>query len=240
MNSEPLFSMWARLGVNFPAFKPSKDEPLVEGLIAQTSLIGRYEPRLLEGMAGWLQKHGDLINTSLMHRHIMNGDPAVIGLVFDVLSSKETAKLKQLTKYCRPKKKAEMLFYAAETSPTMKAQAVENETDLNRKWNLLYVSLRIKTDAVSDRREVLKRNPNLARRALFGVVMRTEILNFLLQKGSSFPAEISKTLGYRYHRVIADVQGLIRDGAIIDSFAGKKRLLTISPAFYDYLHAMPY
>jgi hypothetical protein len=83
------------------------------------------------------------------------------------------------------------------------------------------VSLQNKTDAVFVRREVLKRNPNLARRALFGVVMRTEILNFLLQKGSSFPAEISKTLGYRYHRVISDIQGLVRDGAIIDSFAGK-------------------
>jgi hypothetical protein len=240
MNSEPLFSMWARLGVNFPAFKPSKEETLVEELIAQTSLIGRYEPRLLEGMAGWLQKHGDLVNTSLMRRHIENGDPAVIGLVFDTLNSKETAKLKQLTKYCRPKKKAEMLFYAAETSPTMKAQAVENETELNRKWNLLYVSLRIKTDAIYDRKEVLKRNPNLARRALFGVIMRTEILNFLLQKGSSFPAEISKALGYRYHRVIGDVHGLIRDGAIIDSLAGKRRQLKISPAFNDYLNAIPY
>jgi hypothetical protein len=164
----------------------------------------------------------------------------VIGLVFDTLNSKETTKLKQLTKYCRPKMKAEMLFYAAETSPTMKAQAIENETELNRKWNLLYVSLRIKTDAVFDRKEVLKKNPNLARRALFGVIMRTEILNFLLQKGSSFPAEISKALGYRYHRVIADIQGLIRDGALIDSFAGKKRQLKISTAFYNYLNAMPY
>ena len=240
MNIDSLFSMWARLGVNFPAFKPSREEPLVEELIALTSLIGRYEPRLLEGMAGWLQKHGDLINTSLMRRHIEIGDSAVIGLVFDTLTSKETAKLKQLVKYCRPKKKAEMLFFAAESSPTMKAQAVEHETELNRKWNLLYVSLRIKTDAVFDRKEVLKKNPNLARRALFGVVMRTEILNFLLQKESSFPAEISKALGCRYHRVISDIQGLIRDGVIIDSFAGKRRQLRISPAFHDYLNAMPY
>jgi hypothetical protein len=240
MNSDSLFSMWARLGVNFPAFKPSREEPLVEELIAQTSLIGRYEPRLLEGMAGWLQKHGDLINNSLMRRHIELGDSAVIGLVFDTLTSKETAKLKQLTKYCRPKRKAEMLFFAAESSPTMKAQAVEHETELSRKWNLLYVSLRIKTDAVFDRQKVLKKNPNLARRALFGVVMRTEILNFLLQRGSSFPAEISKVLGYRYHRVISDIQGLIRDGVIIDSFAGKKRQLKISPAFHDFLNAIPY
>jgi hypothetical protein len=240
MNNEPLLSMWARLGVNYPAFKPVEEEPLVEDLIAQTSLIGRYDPRLIEGMAGWLQKHGDLVNTALMRRHIEKGDPAVVGLVFDTLTSKETAKLKQLTKYCHPKKKAEMLFFSAESSPTMKAQAVEHETELTRKWNLLYVSLRIKTDAVFDRKEVLKRNPNLARRALFGVVMRTEILNFLLQKGSSFPAEISKELGYRYHRVISDIQDLIRDGAVIDSFSGKTRQLKISPAFHDFLNAIPY
>ena len=81
MNCEPLFSMWARLGVNFPAFAPSKEEALVEDLIVQTSLIGRYEPRLMEGMAGWLQKHGDLVNASLMRRHIESGHLAVIGLL---------------------------------------------------------------------------------------------------------------------------------------------------------------
>src|SRR5512137_1826204 len=124
MNADSLFEKWMRVGVNFPAFEPCSEEPLIEDLIAQTSLIGRYEPRLIEGMAGWLQKHGDLVNTSLMRRHIENGDAAVIGLVFDTLTSKETDKLKQLTKYCRPKKKAEMLFFAAESSPTMKAQAV--------------------------------------------------------------------------------------------------------------------
>jgi hypothetical protein len=63
--------MWTRLGVNFPAFNPSKGEPLVEELIAQTSLIGRHEPRLIEGMAGWLQKYGDLVNTSLKRRNIL-------------------------------------------------------------------------------------------------------------------------------------------------------------------------
>ena len=95
MNSEPLFSMGTRLGVNFPAFNPSKEEPLVEELIAQTSLIGRYETRLIEGMAGWLQKHGDLVNTSLMRRHIESGDPAVIGLL------RYTSKAKGLSKELR-------------------------------------------------------------------------------------------------------------------------------------------
>ena len=133
-----------------------------------------------------------------------------------------------------------MLFYAAESSPTMKAQAIEHQENVNRRWNLYFVSLRIKTDAVLNRKSVLKNNPNLARRALFGVEMRTEILNFLLWKGSSFPAEISKSLGYQYHRVIEDIQRLIRDGALIDSVSGKKRELRISPDFYNYLNIIPY
>ncbi len=78
-----------------PAFNPSKGEPLVEELIAQTSLIRRYEPRLIEGMAGWLQKHADLVNTSLMRRHIESGDLAVIGLL------RYTSKPKVLSKELR-------------------------------------------------------------------------------------------------------------------------------------------
>ena len=74
MNSESLFQLWARIGVNFPAFTPSAEEPLVEELIAHTSLTGRYEPRLMEGMTGWMAKHGDLVNTcsctGIFHRGI--------------------------------------------------------------------------------------------------------------------------------------------------------------------------
>ena len=81
--------------MNLPAFNPSKGEPLVEELIAQTSLIGRYEPRLIEGMAGWLQKHWDLVNTSLMRRHIESGHLAVIGLL------RYTSKPKVLSKELR-------------------------------------------------------------------------------------------------------------------------------------------
>jgi hypothetical protein len=44
----------------------------------------------------------------------------------------------------------------------------------------------------------------------------------------------------RYNGVISDIQGLIRDGVIIDSLAGKKRQLKISPAFHDFQNAIPY
>lgn len=240
MNQKSLFPLWARIGVNFPAVEPSESEPLVEDLIAQTSIIGRYEPRLIECMAGWLAKHGDLINTSLMHKYISQGNSAVIGLIIDLIETRQSAKLKKLITYCKPNKKAEMLFHAAENSPTMKAEAIEKESGINKNWNLYYVSLRIKTDAVFDRSMILKNNPNLARRALFGSGMRTEILNFLLNKGTSFPAEIANHFGYRYHRVIEDIQDLIQEGAVIDTRSAKKRMLQLSPAFEKYLNIIPW
>jgi hypothetical protein len=240
MQPKPLFQQWVRVGVQFPAFEPSSEEPHLEELIANTSVVGRYEPRLIECMAGWITKHGELINTSLMHKHLSGGDSAVLGLLFELVESKDALKVKQLLKYCKPKKKAEMLFYAAENSPTMKAKAIENETKLNKKWNLFFASLRLKTDAVVERKQILRDNPNLARRALFGVQMRTEILNFLLRNGSSFPGEIAKQLGYQYHRIFEDIQDLIRDGVVMDSQEGKKRILRISPPFEKYLNLLPY
>ena len=161
---ELLYQKWKRMGVNFPAFEASNKAPLIEELIAQTSIVGRYEPRLIECMAGWIQKHGSLIKASLMRKYLAAGDSAVIGLILDLLDSKETLKLRRLSKYCTPKKKAEMLFYAADHSPTMKSEAIEKEAEINRKWNLFYVSLKIKTDAILERKQVLKMNPNLGHR----------------------------------------------------------------------------
>jgi hypothetical protein len=240
MNPESLFPAWARLGINFPAFKPSKEEPLVEDLIAQTSKIGRYEPRLLEGMVGWITKHGELMNTSLMHKYISLGDSSVLGLVFDLLESKESEKLKNLNRYCVQKDKAEMLFYIAESSPRMKAEAIEKEQAINKKWNLYYANFRIKTDAVFERKWVLRNNSNLARRALFKPIMRTEILNMLLNKGKSFPAEIARNLRYQYHRIVDDIEELIREGAIIETILKKKREVQLSPSFKEYLQLTPY
>ena len=175
-----------------------------------------------------------------MHKYINYGDSAVIGLISDLVDSKESTKFKAIRKYCKPKDKAEMLFFSAESSSVMKAQAIESATELNDKWNLYYVSLRIKTDTVYNRKEILKKNPNLARRALFGSEMRTEILNFLLSKKASFPSEIAKALGYRYHRVLEDIHNLLRDGALVERSFNKKKEIRLSQPFIDYLKSIPF
>jgi len=235
-----LCKKWMRLGVGFSGTEPALEEPHLEELIAETSLIGRYDVRLIEGMAGWIQEHGDLINMSLMHKNIKLADSAVIGLVSDLISGAAAQKFKKIVKYCTPKTQPEMLIYGSEKSEETRTAAVKNETEANRRWNLYFVDLRIKSDAVFQRNLMLKLNHNLARRALFGAEMRTEILNYLLEKERSFPAEIARNLGYRYHRVMEDVHGLLKDGALVRYETGRKKEITIAQPFADYLRQIPF
>jgi len=235
-----LYRKWMRLGVGFSDIEPSFSEPPLEELIAETSLIGRYDLRLIEGMAGWIQEHGDLINMSLMHKNIKLADSAVIGLVSDLVGGAAAQKFKNIVKYCTPKPTPEMLIYGSEKSEETRTEAVKNETEINRRWNLYYVDLKIKSGAVFQRNLILKLNHNLARRALFGAEMRTEILNYLLEKERSFPAEIARNLGYRYHRVMEDIHGLLKNGALIQYEAGRKKEITIAQPFANYLRQIPF
>jgi len=237
---DSLYEKWNHLAGAFPAMGCSLQEPLLEELIAETSVIGRYEPRLIEIMAGWIQENGDLINTVLMSKFIPSGDSSVIGLLTDLLDSKEALKFKNLQKYCVPKEQPEMLYHEANSSPTLKAKAVETETEINRKWNLYYVSLRIKTNAIYNRQWVLKNNPNLARRALFGAEMRTEILNYLLSRERSFTAEIARTFGYRQHRVAEEIDRMIKEGIVKEYPSGRKKEIAMQPEFGKYLGLIPF
>ncbi|MDR0308041.1 MAG: hypothetical protein LBI42_14545 [Chitinispirillales bacterium] len=235
-----LYRKWMRLGVGFSGTEPALEEPYLEELIAETSLIGRYDSRLIEGMAGWIQEHGDLINMSLMQKNIKLADSAVLGLISDLVAGKEAQKFKKIAKYCTPKSQPEMLFYGTGKSEETRTEAVKSETAVNRRWNLYYVDFKIKNGVVFQRNLMLKLNHNLARRALFGAEMRTEILNFLLNKRQSFPAQIARSLGYRYHRVMEDVHTLLRNGALVQQEVGRKKEITIAQPFMDYLKQIPF
>jgi hypothetical protein len=160
-----IFERWRRLGVNFTSTAPSVQEPLIEKLVADTIVYGRAEPRLLECMAAWLYYYGDLVNISLMRNYISQIDSAVLGLILELINHK---RLNQLIKYCAPKKYPEMLFKVKST--IMKAEAVNGSSEINSKWNLYFVSFRIKHGAIMNRHYVLKNNLNLARRRLVGTL----------------------------------------------------------------------
>ena len=163
--TDTVFEDWVRIGVKFTGTKPSADEPLVEGLIAQTSIVCRKWPRLMDVMAGLVQLYGDLLNVSLMRKYIPHGDSAVIGLLCDLVTSREAEKIKLLTKYCAPKETPEFLFPENYLTIDIVEHMVPEETrKICRKWNLYFPYVRIKTNCMLIRKDILSRNPNLAHR----------------------------------------------------------------------------
>lgn len=230
-----IFESWRRLGVNFTSVDSSMQEPQVEKLVRDTLIKGRDEPRLLECMAAWLYQYGDLINISLMRNYVTQTDSAVFGFILELINHK---RLNQLIKYCTPKKDPEMLFNV--NSTIMKAEAVNSSSDINRKWNLYYVSFRIKNNAIMNRHYVLKNNPNLARRSLFGVSLKTEIINFILNNEDVYVAGISHYMGCHYHLVSSDIKEMIEDGIVRSVQYKRKNILEFIPSFRNYFCATPF
>jgi len=235
--TDSVFEDWVRVGVRFSGTQPAAIEPLMEKLIAQTSIVCRYWPQLFDIMAGWVQMHGDLINIPLMYKYLPESDRAVIGLLSDITNSKEAAKFKQLTKYCPPKKMPEMLFLEPKEYFTLEniIYIVPPDTaKLCKKWNLYYLSLNIKTNATFLREAILEHNPNLARRAMLGANMKTEILNYLLSKKISSPAEIADVVRHRLEKITDEVNILVADGFLTKTENG----ITLTPSFTEYLHSV--
>jgi hypothetical protein len=154
---DSLFEGWQRFGVRFTHTEPAAEPMLLERLIAETSIWGRYKPRLMDGMLGWIQKCGDLIDISLMRENLRYGASAVIGLLSDVLTSDAAQNFKQIKQYCTPKTKPEMLFHIGNDFMPLMIKAAYVATEINRIWNLYYVSLLIKTSTLYTRQYILRK-----------------------------------------------------------------------------------
>jgi hypothetical protein len=163
---DSLFEEWMCFGVRFTNTEPAAKEPQLERLIAETSLWGRYKPRLMDGMLGWIQKCGDLIDISVLRENIQYGDSAVLGLLSDVVTSDVAQNFKQIGQYCTPKAKPEMLFHIGNSFRPLVMKAAYVATEVNHKWNLYYVSLRIKTSTSYTRSYILENCHSLVQKTL--------------------------------------------------------------------------
>jgi hypothetical protein len=119
----------------------------------------------MDVMAGWVQLYGDLINVSLMRESLPQGDSAVIGLLCDLVTSTEAQNFKLLTRYCTPKETPDFLFFLRDLTIGMLEYMVpEDIKEICRKWNLYFSYVRIKTNCILAREDILNNNPRLAQR----------------------------------------------------------------------------
>ena len=237
---ETCIRKWVRTGINFTGYSMYKHEVNLEELIAATSVIGRYEPRLIYCMTSWIIKNGDLINVYRLKSEVINSDTAVLGALLEIsLTHKADKKLGNIIKFCNKKEKPEMMFIIADTSPSLKLSIIENGDLICNKWNVLCKEITIKPDSLFNRSYIMKHNKNLARRMLFGVQMKTEIFNILLEKKNLYIKQLQDILGYKYPVIFNEIKKL-HDEGIIDWYEDKQmKWISLNKRMENYLNKVP-
>lgn len=232
-----LYKIWTRLGVAFGESFSSEELVDLEKILVETSKAGRDDSRLLFGMRGWLLKHHDFVNGSRLIRLVQKEkQTAVLGAIIDsVIEENPRSVLKAVRKYCRKLKAPEFLFTRIGKSPT--------ESELNRKeylfvwkrWNLISREMSAMEGAIFEKPYVLRCNPNLALRALFGAGTRAEIFSYFLQNKEGNVLKISSALGQSYQPVYSELMAISKIGLGKVRKEGAERIFQVPHPFLKLL-----
>jgi predicted transcriptional regulator len=222
-----LYQKWAKFGwmVTEPVFQGDVD---LEELIAETTFGARHDGRLMKWLLTWFRDFGDLVNKKRLLRFIKQADTAVLGVVIDVAIQHGADKnFKTILAKCKPLKPAEVFQKGMDEITIYTEGQKEYGKKEYRKWGFYCTMLEFYDDAKRTREWVLKNNRLLAIRAIFGVSIRSEIINALEQNDGIAIQRLSKQTGYAYSGVYREVENLAKNG-LVEEDAGKGRILKLS------------
>lgn len=235
---EEIKSKWSRLGFRFFE-KPSKAPVDPEQLILETSVSGRVDPVLFSALLTWIIHFSDLINTARLSRLLKKADSSVMGLILDIaLQNHSHRKLIQVLGKCAPKNNPEILFSVMNNMQTTRDSEIENAINVGKKWGLFVSDIPIKQDALHNKAWVLKHNPNLYFRALFGPNIKAEIFYQLSVLKESYIQQLARIIGVSYQPVYAEVQEMIDNRFLNMRAIGRTKLVSMNPVFEQHLQAM--
>ncbi len=209
----------------------------LEKILVETSQAGRDDSRLLFGMRGWLLKHHDLVNGSRLIRFVrQEKQTAVLGAVIDsVIEINPRSVLKAVRRYCRKLNKPEFLFRRIGRSPTESELNQEECLSVWKRWNLISREMSTMGEAILEKPYVLRNNPNLALRALFGAGTRAEIFSYFIKNKEGNALEISFALGQSYQPVYSELMALCKIGLGKVTKVGAERIFQVPYPFLKVL-----
>ncbi len=230
-----LYQIWSRLGVAFdtaPFFGSSID---LEDVLVKTSLEGRKDSRLLFGMRGWLLKHYELVNSARLICKIKScSSTAVLGAVIEsVILEYPRSNLKYAIKYCHPLSQSDFVFDSVRYSKTISHLNQMENLPLWKKWNLISREMGDMHGAIREKKFVLKHNPQLALRALFGAGLKAEVLSFFLNHRKGNARQIALAIGLSYEPVYSELMLFKKIGLAEEKKKGQTRVFSLSPKFFD-------
>lgn len=234
---ENLYKIWTRLGVGFNESFSKEGSIDLEKILVETAHAGREDSRLLFGMRGWLLKHHDLVNGSRLIRFLKEEkETAVLGAIVDsVVEQEPRSVLLSVKRYCKKRKEPEFVFSKiAQSKVESKVNRLENHPVWKR-WNLISNEMSVMEGAIHEKNYVLKHNPNLALRALFGAGTRAEIFSFFLKQKEANASEIARALNQSYQPVYSELMAVCKIGLGQVKKVGAESIFHVSSKFLKIL-----
>ncbi len=201
----------------------------LEKTLLETCRQSREDSRLLFGMRGWLLKHHDLVNGSRLIRLVkMEGDTAILGAVIDsVIEQAPYSTLRYVRKYCQKARKSEFVFRRIKDSPVQAEINRNGNLPVWRKWNLISREMDDLKGAIRNKSYVFHNNLNLSLRALFGSILRADLLNYFIEHSEGNAHEIANALEQSYQPVYSEIQSFREMGWMEEKRVGMARVFHI-------------
>ncbi len=224
-------------------FHEPHSEPILidlERTLIETAHAGRDDSRLLFGMRGWLLKHHDLVNGTRLIRLVKSEkETAILGAIIDsVLEEESRSTLRYVKKYCRKAKTPEFVFNRIASSPVQSERNREENLTVWKRWNLISREMESSEGAIMEKPYVLKHNRNLALRALFGPILKADLLAYFLEYKQGNAHQVAQALGQSYEPVYHELQSFKEIGFMEDEKAGLSRVFKIKSPARSRLNAL--
>jgi hypothetical protein len=175
---------WAKLGVLY-GLSPARRTPDLETLLLRTAGVLQTFARLLPTTVTWLVQYERLVCRHRLAR--MAGDitevevSAALGLLLDLARQHtQSDHLNIAIAVCRPADKDRPLFAVDRRSAAFQRLAEAQASTTSQRWNLWTPEPALKPDVIRPASWLMKRNPALRYRAIFGGNLRASILATLL------------------------------------------------------------
>lgn len=232
--SDHLYRAWAKLGVGFTAISKPRKLIDLEKTIIDTARVYHDHPKLLFGMRAWLLRHHDLVNGNRLIRMIKKeSKTAVLGAIIEsILKAHPRSDLKYVMKYCTPLVKKEFLFRVISESKVLADWNRKENLAVWKKWGLISREMDDMEGAIKPRQTVLKNNPNLLLRVLFGAGVKAEILSYFMEKKEGNAHQIAQERDLSYERVYTELMSFKEAGLVSEEKSGLARTFHLQHRFF--------
>ena len=177
---EKIISRWVRLGAAFNA-PPARKTPDIERLLVETALVMPQSARVHSMMISWLVRYRQLVCrhrlAALTRRIESPQQSAALGLTLTLARNcAESDHFNLAVKACKPLAPPMPMFQIDRRNKKFAALARKLSCDEGRRWGLWTPKERLYDDAIRPHSWIMRKNPSLHNRAVFGGKLQASIL----------------------------------------------------------------